>query len=73
MAAKEETTSEEMEARVFTRAMPERSTGAKKASSDGDLLRRRDENIAAVAIDSVSVIFSPDWEKTHKGLCNIYK
>lgn len=73
VAAKEETRSEEMEDRVWTRAMPERSTGDKKASSDGDLLRRRDENIAEVAIDSGSVYFNPEFlKRTRKGLCSIY-
>lgn len=52
---KEEMISVEIAARVWTRGRPERSTGDKKASRDGDLLRRRDENIAAVAIDFDSV------------------
>ena len=49
---KEEMISVEIAARVWIRGRPERSTGDRKASSDGDLLRRRDENIAAVAIES---------------------
>lgn len=52
MAAKQEMISVEIEARVWMRAVPERSTGARKASSDGDFLRRSDENTAAVAIES---------------------